>query len=183
VVFAVARYARGHVIRPIRIVCALAIGGVGAAVLALAGIGVPRAFLAMTACLALAFSVNRRPARPPRWPALGRAGWIIAAALMLAAMPADVPRESGAFAFAIGGVELALVAAVLLLLLAAIVRLTQGVRADPGDRLLVGVLGGIVAFVALVVTSLPPPAAGWIYLFCVLLGAGLARANGNLRAP
>jgi hypothetical protein len=182
-VFVVARYARGHVIRPIRIVATLAISGLGAALLAFVGFDIPRAFLAMTACLALALSVNRRPTRPPRWPALRRAGWIVAAALMLAAMPGDVPRESGGWGFAISEVELALVAVVVLLIVAAVVRLAQGVRADPGDRLLVGVLGGVVAFVALWVTSVPPPAPGWVYPFWLLLGAALARANGNLRVP
>jgi hypothetical protein len=171
------------VIRPIRCFGALAIGGLVAALLAFAGLAVPRAFLAMTACLALAFSVNRRPASPPRRPALRRAGWIVAAAMMLAAMPTNGPRASGSFAFSIGEAELALIAMAVLLLLAAIVRLAQGVRADPGDRLLVGALGGILAFVVLLVTTVPPPPVGWLYPFCILLGAALARANGNLRVP
>lgn len=169
--------------RPIRFFGALAIAGLGAACLAFAGWSVARAFLAMTACLALAFSVNRRPASRSRRPGLRRAGWIVAAAVMLAAMPADAPRGSGAWAFAIGEAELALIAAAVLLLLWAIVRLAQGVRADPGDRLLIGALAGIVAFVVLLVTTLPPPPVGWLYPFFILLGAALARANGNLRVP
>jgi hypothetical protein len=161
----------------------MALAGLAAAFLAFAGLAVPRALLAMTACLALAFSVNRRPANPPRWPALRRAGWLVAAGLMLAAMPTDVPRGSGIFAFSIGEAELALIAIAVLLLLAAIVRLAQGMWADPGDRLLIGALGGIVAFVVLLVTTLPPPAVGWLYPFFILLGAALARANGDLRVP
>jgi hypothetical protein len=180
-VFAVARYARGHVIRPIRAFAALAISGVGATVLALGGAPVPRAFLAMTACLALAFSVNRRMTSRPRWPALRRAAWIVAAAVMLAAMPTDAPRGAGSLAFAIGVVELALLATAVLLVVWAIVRVAHGVRADPGDRLLIGALGGIVAFLVLLVTTVPPPPAGWLYPFSILLGAALARANGNLR--
>ncbi len=172
-------------IRPIRFFGALAIAGLGAACLAFAGWSVARAFLAMTACLALAFSVNGRPASRSEQPGLRRASWIVAAAVMLAAMPTDVPRESGAgaFGFAIGEAELALIAMAVLLLLWAIVRLAQGVRADPGDRLLIGALAGIVAFVVLLVTTLPPPPVGWLYPFFILLGAALARANGNLRMP
>jgi hypothetical protein len=170
------------VIRPIRFFGALTIGGLGAACLAFAGWSVARAFLAMTACLALAFSVNRRPASQSRRPGLWRGGWIVAAAVMLAAMPTDVPGGSGAWAwgFAIGEAELALVATAVLLLLWAIVRLARGVRADPGDRLLIGALAGIVAFVVLLVTTWPPPPVGWLYPFFILLGAALARANGNL---
>jgi len=171
------------VIRPVRFFGALAIGGAAAAVLALGGAAVPRAFLAMCACLALAFSVNRRPASPPRRPALNRAGWIVAAAVMLAAIPTDVPRAGGAFGFSIIGIELVLVAMTILLLLAAIGRLAQGVGADPGDRLLAGALSGVVAFIVLLVTTLPPAPVGWLYPFFILVGAALERANGNLRVP
>jgi hypothetical protein len=100
--------------------------------------------------------------------------------MMLAAMPTNGPRATGSFAFSIGEAELALIA-MAVLLLAAIVRLAQGVWADPGDRLLIGALGGIVAFVVLLVTTVPPPPVGWLYPFYILLGAALARANGNLR--
>jgi hypothetical protein len=181
-VFAAARYARGHVIRPIRIFGVLAIAGAAAAVLAFGRLPVPRAFLGMCACLALAFSVNRRPTQPPRWPALSRALWIAAAALMLAALPSDVPRAAGAFAFTIGEIELLLLVAAAVALLAAVVRLVRGIRADAGDRLLIGALTGIVAFVVLA-PHIPPPPVWWIYPFALLLGAALARANGNLRRP
>jgi len=181
-VYVVARVARGHVMRPIRIFCALAIAGAGAALLALGGAVVPRAFLAMTACVALAFSVNRRLTRPRRWPRLGRAGWLVAAAVMLAAIPTDVPREGGSFAFSISEIELALIAVVALSLIVALVTVARGIRADRGDRLLVGVLAGLVAFMVLF-PHVPPPAPAWLYPFAILVGGALARANGNLSRP
>jgi hypothetical protein len=181
-VYVVARVARGHVMRPIRIFCALAIGGAAAAVFALAGGVVPRAFLAMAACVALAFSVNKRLTRPRRWPRLGRTVWLVAAALMLAAIPTDVPREGGSFAFSISEIELALIAVVAMALIAALVTVARGIRADRGDRLLVGVLAGLVVFVVLF-PHVPPPAPVWIYPFAILAGGALARANGNLKRP
>jgi len=171
------------VIRPIRCFGAIAIGGLGAAFLAFAGFAVPRAFLAMAACLALAFSVNRRPARPPRWPALRRAGWLVATALMLAAISVDVPSGSGAFAFAIGEPELIVFAAAAFGLSAVVGRIIRGIFADRDDRLLMGAVAGIVAFVVLFATSLPLPGVEWLYVFSILLGAALARANGNLSVP
>src|SRR5262245_31588323 len=95
---ATAWYARGHVVRPIRIFTVLAIAGAAAAIAAFAGVVVPQAFLAMSAALALASSVNRRLTLRPRHPQARRAWWIAAAAIMLAAMPSDVPREGGVFA-------------------------------------------------------------------------------------
>jgi len=178
----VARYAGGHVIRPIRIFGLLAMAGAVAAVLEFAQLPVPRAFLGMCACLALAFSVNRRPTQPPRWPALSRALWIAAAALMLAALPSDVPRAGGGFGFAIDEIELLALAAAAIGVLAAAVRMIRGLRADSGDRLLMGALTGIVAFVVLA-PHVPPPPVWWIYPFALLLGASLARANGNVRRP
>jgi hypothetical protein len=136
----------------------------------------------MTACLALAFAVNRRPTRRRRRPGLTRAGWIAAAASMFAAMPGDAPR-AGAAALVVSGGELAVLAILVVLVLAAIVAVARGVNADRDDRLLIGALGGIVAFVALAAASVPPPAIGWIYPFSVLIGAALARANGNIRRP
>jgi len=177
-----ARFAGGRVIRPIRIFGALALAGVAAAVLAFAQAPVPRAFLGMTACLALAFSVNTRMTRPPRWPLMRRAGWIAAAAVMLGAVPSDVPRTGGAFAFSIGELELLGIAAAALALLAAVVRIVRGIRADTGDRLLMGALAGVAAFVVLA-PHIPPPPMWWIHPFALLLGAALARANGNLRTP
>jgi hypothetical protein len=181
-VLVVARYARGHVMRPIRVFGVLAIAGAAAAVFAFAQLPVPRAFLVMCACLALAFSVNRRPARTPRWPALSRVLWIAAAALMFAAVPSDEPRGSGAFGVSFGEVALIAFAAAVVALLASVVRLLRGIRADPGDRLLMGAAAGVVAFV-LLAPHIPPPPVWWIYPFALLLGASLARANGNIRRP
>lgn len=178
-----ARAAAGHVIRPIRIFGAIAVAGALAAPLALGGLPIPRAFLAMCAAAALAFAVNRRPTRRRQRPVFVRAAWIGAAALMFAAMPSHPRAGAGGLGFAISFGELAGIAAVALLLLAAIVRAAQGVRADPDDRLLIGALAGIVAFAALFVTELPPPSAAWLHPFAVLIGAALARANGNLRVP
>jgi len=177
-----ARYASGHVVRPIRIFGALAIAGAVAAALAFARVPVPRAFLVMTACLALAFSVNIRVTRPPRWPLMRRAAWIAAAALMIAAVPSDVPREGGAFGFSIGELELLAFAVTGLAVLAAGARIIRGVIADSGDRLLMGALAGLTAFV-LLTPRIPPPPIAWMYPFAMLLGAAVARANGNLRRP
>lgn len=174
---ATARLARGRVIRPIRIFGATAIAGAVAAPFGLLG-AVPRAFLAMAAAVALAFAVNRRPTRRPRRPALRRLLWIGAAALMLAAIPSDLPRGAGAAAFSISEIDLAVAAAIGVALIIALVRIVQGIRADRGDRLLVGVVAGILAFIVLFV-RIPPPAPVWIYPFAVLVGAALARARGN----
>jgi hypothetical protein len=171
------------VIRPLRLCGALAAAGAIGAVSSFAQVPVPRAFLAMSACLALAFSVSRRVARPPRWPAMRRAGWIIAAALMLAAMPSDVPGKSGVGAVVFTQADLLVLAVAASAVVGIAIRIVQGLRADPGDRLLGGVLAALAAFVALWVASVPPPAAGWLYPFGVLLGAAIARANGNLRVP
>jgi hypothetical protein len=179
----VARVARGHVTRPIRIFGALAIAGAAAAVLALGGVPISRAFLAMTAAIALAFAVNRRPTRRPRYPAVQRGAWIAAAAVMIAAFPADAPKRSGGFGFTVSMVDLVLIAAVAAAMLAATMRCVRGLHADPGDRLLIGVLGGIVAFAALFILQLPPLPAAWLYPFAVAIGAGVARAGGNITRP
>lgn len=178
-----ARGARGDVIRPIRIFGAIAVSGAIAALLALGGLAVPRGFLAMGAATALAFAVNRRPTRLPRRPALRRGAWIAAAALMLAGLPNSAPQGVYAWGFTISAAELLLVAALVLSLVVALITLARGINADRGDRLLIGVLGGIVAYAALFVTELPPPPAPWLYPFALLLGGALARAHGNLRVP
>lgn len=182
-VFASARYAGGHVVRPIRIFVATAAAGVVAAGLTFAWLRVPHAFLAMTACLALALSVNRRLTRPPRRPLLRRGLWIAAAALMLAAMTLDTRTGSGALAFVLAGFEIFAVPVAVLGLVVAFVQLVRGVLADRADRLLMGAIGGLVAFVVLFATRLPPPAVEWLYPFSIVLGAALARANGNVRTP
>jgi hypothetical protein len=151
--------------------------------MALGGVPIPRAFLVLTAALALGFAVNARPTRRPRRPALQRLAWTAAAAVSLAAIPNDAPVGAGGGGVAISLGGLIVAAAVAVLLVAAIVRTVQGVFADRGDRLLIGVLAGLVGFGALAVTSLPPIDAGWLYPFGALLGAAVARANGNIRRP
>jgi hypothetical protein len=177
-----ARVARAHVIRPVRVFGAIAVAGAVAAPLALAGFAVPRAFLAMSAAVTLGFAVNRRPIAQT-WPAPARrVAWIACAALMFAAIPSDVPRGSGAFAFRIGAIDVAAAALIALALLAVLVRIAMGVRADWGDRVLIGMLGGLVAF-ALLFPRVPPPHPLWLYPFALAAGAALARANGNIARP
>jgi hypothetical protein len=57
------------------------------------------------------------------------------------------------------------------------------VRADPGDRLLVGALAALGAFVATWMTSHPMLVAEVAYPFWMLLGVALARADGNAQPP
>jgi hypothetical protein len=137
----------------------------------------------MSAVLALAFAVNRRPTRRPRRPQMRRGAWIAAAALMLAAMPTEAEQGSGGWGFAASMIDVVVVAAIAVLALVAIVRAVQGVRADPDDRLLIGAIGGIVAFAALSIVRFPLHPAVSLYPFAVAIGAAVARANGNLRAP
>jgi hypothetical protein len=178
----VSRAARGHVIRPIRIFGAVAVAGAVAAVLALAGLPIPRAVLAMTAAVALGFAVNDRPTRRSRRGGLGRAAWLVAAALMFAALPSRTPVGAGAFGLSVSMLDLAALAVIVVLFGAALIKMARGVWADRGDRLLVAALAGTIAFAALFVVELQPP-AWWLYPFAVLLGAALERANGNLRVP
>jgi hypothetical protein len=161
----------------------VAIGAAAAAPFALAGAAVPRAFLAMGAAVALAFSINTRPMRKTRRPALRRIAWIAAAAAMLAAIPSGAVREgAGAWGFAINPFELIIIAVVALALAAASIRILKGIRADPDDRLLIGAAAALASFVVLFV-RLPPPDARWLYPFALLTGAAVARANGNIVRP
>ena len=180
---AVAWYARAHVVRPIRIIGAIALGGVAAALAAFAGAAVPRQTLAMSAALALAFSVNRRPLRKPRRPLARRFAWIAAAATMLAALPTDVPRWSATDAQIYTTVDLVVTLIVFLLVIAILVRIARGIAADRDDRLLIGAFAGSLAFAALWIDALPIHSAAWNYPWWVLLGAAHARACGNLRRP
>jgi hypothetical protein len=180
---AVAWFARRHVVRPIRIFGAVAVGGVPAAIAAFAGAAVPRAALAMAAVLALAFSVNRRPLRKPRRPAARRFAWIGAAAMMLAAVPDDVPPSGGIAAVSYTTADIVAALLVFLLIVAALIRIARGVAADRDDRLLIGALGASVAFALLWLDALPIHSAAWNYPWWVLLGAAEARASGNIRRP
>jgi hypothetical protein len=82
-----------------------------------------------------------------------------------------------------GELGLAGLAAFVWLLATAAIRIVRGVRADPDDRLLVGALAGLGAFVATWITSHPMLVAEVAYPFWMLLGAALARADGNAQPP
>ena len=75
------------------------------------------------------------------------------------------------------------VAAFVWLLGAAGLRLGRGLRADPRDVLLPGAVAGLATFVATWMTSHPLLVAEVAYPFWVLLGAALARADGNAQPP
>jgi len=179
-------WARRHPIRPVRLFGAVAIAGAGAAVLAFAGVRIPSTFLATSACLALAFAANRRPASRSTRPAVRRALWTLIAVLTVVPMrPRPVVGGIGAYAVGVAiGVEP-------LLVLIALVYIARGIIADRGDRLLVGACAAltsplvvvVVRFMLLALDSLEPEPAWWVYPYWLLLGAALARANGNLRRP
>ncbi|HKB09003.1 MAG TPA: hypothetical protein VKD69_00060 [Vicinamibacterales bacterium] len=184
---AAALWARAHVVRPIRLFGALAIAGVVAAPAALL-FCIPRAFLAMTTCVALAFSVNRRPLSQAVSAATRRALWIAAAALMLAFASLNVDRAIGSGGIGAVSADLGMPLIVLLATLGAFAYIVRGIVADPGDRLLIGVLAALVSSPIVTAYDLLrypwlTPAAFWTYPYCVLLGAALARANGNVRRP
>ena len=80
----------------------------------------------------------------------------------------------------IGG-ELGLVGllALLWLLGAAVVRIGRGLAASPQDRLLTGAVAGLAAFVATWMTGHPLLVPEVAYPFWMLLGASVARADGD----
>ena len=78
-----------------------------------------------------------------------------------------------------GELGLAGLAAFLWFLAAAAVRLVRGLRADAADRLLLGAVVGLGAFVATWATSHPMLVPEVAYPFWLLLGAAMARADGN----
>lgn len=78
-----------------------------------------------------------------------------------------------------GELGLAGLAAFLWLLALATVRLVRGLRADAGDRLLVGAVAGLGAFVATWMTSHPMLVHEVAYPFWLLLGVAMARADGD----
>lgn len=73
-------------------------------------------------------------------------------------------------------------AAFLWILTAAAFRVSRGLEANPNDRRLIGSAGALVAFIVACLTSqrLLPEAA---YLFWILLGATIARADGDAQPP
>jgi len=74
-------------------------------------------------------------------------------------------------------------AAFVWLLLAATIRLLRGLRASPGDRLLAGTIAALGAFVATWMTSHPMLVAEVAFPFWILLGIGIARADGGAQPP
>lgn len=84
----------------------------------------------------------------------------------------------------IGG-ELGLtgLAAFVWLLVAAAIRIGRGLQADPEDRLLGVATVGLAAFVATWMTSHPMLVAEVAYPFWMLVGATLARADGDVQPP
>jgi O-antigen ligase len=73
-------------------------------------------------------------------------------------------------------------AAFLWLLTSAAIRLARGLRADPGDRLLIGATAGLGAFVATWATSHPLLVPEVAYPFWILAGVAIARADGDAQA-
>src|SRR5205814_1972488 len=59
------------------------------------------------------------------------------------------------------------------------IRLVNGIRADRGDRLLIGTAAGLAAFVATMWTMRPPVLSTIPYPFWIVLGAAIARADGD----
>jgi hypothetical protein len=188
-------WARRHVIRPIRIFGALAIAGTIAAALTFARVSIPITFLATTACLALAFALNGRPTSRSIGPTPRRMLWLLAAALIVAAMAHNLALKVGVFvSIGASGGEILLDAVFgveALLLLISLVYVVRGMLADPGDRLLAGALAALViplpanavGLMQMGAQALASQPMWWVYPYSLLLGAALARANGNLRRP
>ena len=185
-------WARRRVIRPIRIFAALAIAGAGAAALTFAGVPAPSGFLAMNACLALAFAVNHRPTSRSSRSILWRGLWIASAVLMVSRIGSGsrvVNSGSGGIGAVSFGVAEALIESLPMLI--ALGYIVRGILADPGDRLLAGALAGllsplpvlIIRFMSMGVQGLESDPVWWVSPYWLLLGAALARANGNLRRP
>jgi O-antigen ligase len=82
-----------------------------------------------------------------------------------------------------GELGLAGLAAFVWLLGAAAIRIVRGLRADAGDRRLLGAAVALGAFVATWMTSHPMLVAEVAFPFWMLLGAAIARADGNARPP
>lgn len=124
---------------------------------------------------------------------MSRAIWILAAIITLSAIghrPPNTARSGGIGAVSVGVAEGVIAS---LPVLAALAYVVRGILADCGDRLLMGALAGIlsmpivglVGIIALPEPMVEAPALAWMYSLAsaLLLGAALARANGNLRRP
>jgi hypothetical protein len=112
--------------------------------------------------------------------------WILIAAWTLVPLrPRSIGAGIGAYA---AGVSIGIES---LLVVIALVYIVRGIIADPSDRLLVGALAGlssplvvaVVRFMFLSFDSLEPEPSWWVYPYWLLMGAAIARANGNLRRP
>jgi hypothetical protein len=185
-------WARRHVIRPIRIFGVLAIAGVVAAILTFARVPVPGGFLAMNACLVLAFAVNQRPTSRSTHSMLWRGLWIASAVLMVSRIVSG-SRGIDAGSGGIGAVSVGVPEALIewLPMLIGFGYVVRGLRPDASDRLLAGALAGLlspvpVAIIRLMLQGIPSlesDSVWWAYPWWLLFGAALARANGNLRRP
>jgi hypothetical protein len=82
-----------------------------------------------------------------------------------------------------GELGLAGLAAFVWLLVVAAMRILRGLQADPGDRLLGVAAIGLAAFVATWMTSHPMLVAEVAYPFWMLVGAVVARADGDVQPP
>lgn len=82
-----------------------------------------------------------------------------------------------------GELGLAGLVAFVWLLGAAAIRIARGLRADAGDRLLLGAVVALGAFVATWMTSHPMLVAEVAYPFWMLLGVAIARADGDAQPP
>jgi hypothetical protein len=188
----VARHARDAVTRPAQLVAATALAGALAAFVVLetqVHISLhASSFFVMTAFVALALAMNRRHTRVPRYPRVTRALWIGAAALMTVAMWAGAarmapPAAAHRFLQIAGPLRVAALAAFVWMLGAMAMRLARGLRADPGDRLLVGSAAALAVFLVIWTTSYPRIAPEIAFPFWILAGAALARADGNAQPP
>ncbi len=82
-----------------------------------------------------------------------------------------------------GELGLAGLAAFLWLLIAAARRLVQGLRASAHDRLLAGAFAGLAAFIVTWTTGHPLLTPEVAFPFWMVVGAAVARADGNRRTP
>jgi hypothetical protein len=190
--FVVARHARDAVTRPAQLVAATALAGALAALVTLTTSARTAlhasSFFVMTAFVALALAMNDRHARVPRYPRVRQVLWIGAAALIIVPIWIGGSRmapaaATHAFLQMTSPFRLAALAAFVWMLGAMAMRLARGLRADPGDRLLIGSAAALAAFLATWATSDPILVAQVALPFWMLAGAALTRADGNAQPP
>jgi len=188
----VARHTRDAVTRPAQLVAVTAFAGALAAFVVLeTQVHVSlhaSSFFVMAAFVAIALAMNRRHTRVPRHPRVRRALWIGAAALMIVSMWAGGSRMAPAAPThdvlqTAGPARVAALAAFAWLLGAMAMRLARGLRADPGDRLLLGCATALAAFLVIWMTSYPSIVPEIAFPFWILAGAALTRADGDAQPP